>query len=83
MSMLENKIALVTGGAQGIGRAISIALASEGAHVAFSDIKINEAAEETKKLVQSKGVKAMSKTSAQRRESSMPSSKNLDVSIFW
>jgi 3-oxoacyl-[acyl-carrier protein] reductase len=58
MGILENKIALVTGGGQGIGRAISVALAAEGAHVAFSDIKIAEAAEETKSLIQSKGVRA-------------------------
>jgi 3-oxoacyl-[acyl-carrier protein] reductase len=58
MGILENKIALVTGGAQGIGRAISVALAAEGAHVAFSDIKIAEAAEETKSLIMSKGVKS-------------------------
>jgi 3-oxoacyl-[acyl-carrier protein] reductase len=60
MGTLDNKIALVTGGAQGIGRAISLGLASEGAHVAFSDIRIGEAAEETKGLIQSKGVKALS-----------------------
>ena len=59
MSILENKIALVTGGAQGIGRAISVALASEGAHVAFSDIQMNQATEDTKELIRSKGVKAM------------------------
>ena len=59
MGILENKIALVTGGAQGIGRAITLALASEGAHIAFSDIQINQTTEETKDLIRSKGVKAM------------------------
>jgi 3-oxoacyl-[acyl-carrier protein] reductase len=58
MGILDNKIALVTGGAQGIGRAISLALASEGAHIAFSDIRIGESAEEAKGLIEAKGVKA-------------------------
>ena len=43
---LEGKVALVTGGAQGIGRAIALALAREGAKVVVSDINL-EKAEET------------------------------------
>jgi 3-oxoacyl-[acyl-carrier protein] reductase len=38
---LSNKTALVLGGGGGLGRAISIALASEGANVAFADIEPN------------------------------------------
>ena len=57
MGVLTDKIALVTGGAQGIGRAISLALAAEGAHIAFSDIVLGAAAEETKELVRAKGVR--------------------------
>ena len=34
---LLNKIAIVTGGASGIGRAISLRFASEGAHVVIAD----------------------------------------------
>jgi 3-oxoacyl-[acyl-carrier protein] reductase len=59
MRSLENKIALVTGGARGIGRAISLALASEGTHVAFSDIQIGDEGNKTKELVQAKGVRAL------------------------
>ena len=59
MGVLENKIALVTGGAQGIGRAISLALAAEGANIAFSDIVLGVAEEETKELVRAKGVRVL------------------------
>ena len=56
--LLEGKTAIVTGGARGIGRAISVKLASEGANVVICDIVINEAAEETIKLIEEQGVKA-------------------------
>lgn len=36
---LENKIAIVTGGAQGLGQAISLRLATEGCHVVVADMK--------------------------------------------
>jgi 3-oxoacyl-[acyl-carrier protein] reductase len=58
MGILNNKIALVTGGARGIGREIVLKLASEGANIAFTDIKLEGAADEVVKLVQQKGVKA-------------------------
>jgi sorbitol-6-phosphate 2-dehydrogenase len=37
--LLQDRIALVTGGAQGLGQAISMRLAQEGAHVVVADIK--------------------------------------------
>jgi 3-oxoacyl-[acyl-carrier protein] reductase len=45
--MLDGKVALVTGASRGIGKAIALKFASEGADVAFTDLVINEAAEET------------------------------------
>lgn len=47
MGLLDGKIALVTGAAKGIGKAIALKFAAEGADVAFTDLVINEAAEAT------------------------------------
>ena len=41
---LEGKVAIVTGGAQGIGRGIVLCMAKEGANVAIADLKVEEAA---------------------------------------
>ena len=57
MGLLEGKVALVTGAARGIGKAIALKFASEGADVAFTDLVINEAAEETIKELEAFGHK--------------------------
>jgi len=58
MGKLDGKIALVTGGAQGIGKAIALALAREGAQVVVSDINL-EKARETCQEIESLGKKAV------------------------
>ena len=57
MGLLNSKVALVTGAARGIGKAIALKFASEGANIAFTDLVINEAAEETVKELEALGVK--------------------------
>jgi 3-oxoacyl-[acyl-carrier protein] reductase len=57
MKLLEGKVALITGAARGIGKAIALKFASEGASVAFTDLVINEAAEETVRELEAFGVK--------------------------
>ncbi len=54
---LKDNVALVTGAAQGIGKTIALALASQGAHVVISDVSM-EKAEETAKECSELGVKA-------------------------
>lgn len=59
MKLLEGKVALITGAARGIGKAIAIKYAQNGANIAFTDLKIDEIGEATKKEIESYGVKAM------------------------
>ena len=56
MKLLEGKVALITGAARGIGKAIALKYASEGASVAFTDLEINEAAQETVAQLEAFGV---------------------------
>lgn len=56
--LLENKVAIVTGASRGIGRAIAIDLASNGADVAIIYAGNKEAAEEVKTIITDMGRKA-------------------------
>jgi len=58
MGLLEGKTALITGASRGIGKAIAIKFATEGANVAFSDLNRDEHMEITEKELQALGVNA-------------------------
>ena len=58
MGLLDGKVALITGAARGLGKAIALKFASEGADIAFTDLVINEGAEATLKEIEAYGVKA-------------------------
>jgi enoyl-[acyl-carrier protein] reductase III len=53
------KVALVTGGSRGIGRAIAANLASKGAHVALTFFRSRDAAEEAVKEIETSGVRCV------------------------
>jgi NAD(P)-dependent dehydrogenase (short-subunit alcohol dehydrogenase family) len=52
---LKGKVALVTGGDSGIGRAVCIAFAKEGADIAFIYLDAHEDARQTRKAVEAEG----------------------------
>lgn len=56
MKLLEGKTALITGAARGIGKAIALKFASEGANVAFTDLVIDDNAKNTEKEIEAFGV---------------------------
>ena len=57
MKLLEGKVALITGAARGIGKAIALKFASEGANIAFTDLVIDENGKATEAEIAALGVK--------------------------
>ena len=57
MGLLSGKTALITGAARGIGKAIALKFASEGANIAFTDLVIDENGQATKAEIEALGVK--------------------------
>lgn len=57
MKLLEGKTALITGAARGIGKALAVRFAQEGANIAFTDLVIDENGKQTEAEIQALGVK--------------------------
>lgn len=57
MKLLEGKTALITGAARGIGKALALKFASEGANIAFTDLVIDENGKATEAEIAAYGVK--------------------------
>ena len=58
MGLLTGKTAVITGAARGIGKAIALKFASEGANIAFTDLVIDENGKNTETEIAALGVKA-------------------------
>ena len=58
MKLLEGKTALITGAARGIGKALALRFAAEGANIAFTDLAIDEIGKQTEQEIAAIGVKA-------------------------
>ncbi len=57
MKLLERKTALITGAARGIGKALALRFAAEGANIAFTDLAIDENGKKTEEEIAALGVK--------------------------
>ncbi len=58
MKLLAGKTAIITGAARGIGRAIAIEMAKQGANIAFTDLSYNDSMQELEKELTALEVKA-------------------------
>lgn len=57
MKLLEGKTAVITGAARGIGKALALRFAAEGANIAFTDLVIDENGKKTEEEIAALGVK--------------------------
>ena len=58
MNLLKGKVAIITGASRGIGKAIALKFAENGADIAFTDIRRDEIMEATEKELNTMGIKA-------------------------
>ncbi len=80
---LQGKRALITGGDSGIGRAVAIAFAREGADVAICYLNEDEDAESTRKLVEAEGRKCMALSIDVSKAGKLPVADQSGRGGFW
>ncbi len=59
MQLLKDKKVLITGAARGIGKAVALGMAGQGADIAFTDLKIDDQSKETIKHIEALGVRSI------------------------
>ena len=78
MNKFENKTVLITGGSRGIGKAIALKFANQGANIIFNYLRNHQAALETFNQITSLGVKCKKiKAHLQLKHISKNQNKNL------
>ena len=81
MGILENKVAIVTGGARGLGKAYCLRMAEEGAKVVVADI-LEQEAEETASEIKAKGGEAIAVKTDVTSEAATQQMANKTVKAF-
>ena len=81
MGLLENKVAIVTGGARGLGKAYCLRMAEEGAKVVVADI-LEQEAEETASEIKAKGGEAIAVKTDVTSEAATQQMANKTVKAF-
>src|SRR3954463_10634596 len=80
-NLFEGKVAFVTGGASGIGRAAALAFARQGASVVVADVS-DEGNEETARLIEQEGGRALAVRCDVRRGEEVKAALNKTMEVF-
>src|SRR4051812_3010947 len=80
-TLFEGKVAFVTGGASGIGRAAALAFARQGASVVVADVS-EEGNQETARLIEQEGGRALAVRCDVRRGEEVKAALNKTMEVF-